>query len=84
MSSLTTLQVVTLVPATELAQLRRQCAQPRGTHPRRERNVVWMNELVEKARTVYEKGHISKKAHDFLAGWATGVRRRIPRPSQSA
>ena len=84
MSSLTTLQVVTLVPADELPDLRAAASQPRGKHPRRKRDQGYMNELVQRAWAVHSQGHITKKAYHFLAGWATETKLRVARPVEPA
>ena len=54
--------------------------QPSGLHGRRLGDDRVKGTVARRAEEAFAGGHISAKARDYLVQWATGVRRRLPKP----
>jgi hypothetical protein len=70
-------QVFTAWPESACARLTRQ---PAGTHQRRPVREGDRRKVVNKAEELHRIRQINGKAKDYLVEWATGERRRFPRP----
>jgi hypothetical protein len=72
-------QVFTAWPESSCAAL---CRQPAGTHKRRPVGDADRKKLMKKAEELYRVRQIEAKARDYLVEWASGTRRRLPRPTR--
>ena len=72
-------QVFTAWPESSCAAL---CRQPAGTHKRRPVGDADRKKLIKKAEELYKVRQIEAKARDYLVEWASGTRRRLPRPTR--
>ena len=82
MSSLEVSQIVLLVPSQDLPRLCSLPLQPTGKHDRRPSLPDDRKKVRNAALQCLGNGSINQKTCDYLANWAQGTRRRLPRPLQ--
>ena len=58
--------------------------QPAGLHGRRLGDDRVKGIVARRAEEVFAEGHINSRARDYLVQWASGVRRRLPKPEAYA
>ena len=82
MASAQVSQIVLMLPEAARPALGRVDVQPTGSHARRPALDSDRKRVVDSATKALEAGAISPKACEYLKHWATGERRRQPRPLQ--
>ena len=75
-------QIVLMFPEAARPALGLVDMQPTGSHARRPASESDRKKVVDAAQAARQAGAISPKARDYLTQWATGTRRRLPRPQQ--
>ena len=81
LASVKAYQIALVVPAAEIAQLKRNLSvQPAGLHPRREIGKDDRKKIVARAAEALKQHLIPQTAHDFLVGWANGTLPKVSRP----
>jgi hypothetical protein len=75
-------QVLLLIPAQDVPDVRRATPQPQGKHDRRLGQDDVKGKVVRAAQHAFANGTINAKALSYLVGWANGTRRRAPRPAE--
>ena len=75
-------QIVLMFPEAARPALGLVDMQPTGSHARRPASESDRKKVFDAATAAWQAGAISPKACDYLTQWATGTRRRLPRPQQ--